>query len=273
MGKKGELIGQGRTAEIFQWGEGKILKLFRKDMPQKLANYEYEKSLIINNKIENTPKVYELMDEDGRNGIVYEQINGKTMMQILASKPLEVKKQAKIMAELHKSIQIEVDFKLPQYKENLKYNISRTTLLSEKIKTNLYLYIEELPDDNILCHGDFHPDNVIITEDNPIIIDWMTASKGSATADIARTSIILKYSDIPIKSYFKKKVITFIRKKFLSEYMKHYIRISGENIKQIEKWELPIAAARLSENPPEVEAEALLNFINIKIKNKTKTQL
>lgn len=265
MEKKGELIGQGRTAEIFHWGEGKILKLFRRGMPPKLVKYEYEKSSIINKKVNNTPKVYKLVDEDERKGIVFQQIDGKTMMEILSSKPWEVFKQAKLMAELHKSIQINVDFKLPRYKDNLTYDISRTTLLSEDIKTNLSWYIQGLPDDNILCHGDFHPDNIIITEDKPIIIDWMTASKGSSLADIARTSIIFKYADVPVKTYLQKKAINFIRKRFLAIYLKHYVKLTGADIKKIEKWELPIAAARLCENLSGVETEALLNFINTKM--------
>jgi len=33
--------------------------------------------------------------------------------------------------------------------------------------------------------------------------------------------------------------------------------------------ELPIAAARLSQNLPEVETEALLNFINVTMENQT----
>lgn len=267
MGKKGQLIGHGRTSEIFQWGDGKILKLYRKNMPMKLADFEYEKSSVINKKIQNTPKAYKLVEEDGMKGIIFEQIIGKTMLELLAKKPWEVTKQARLMAELHKSIQIKVDFKLPQYKDNLKYDISRTTLLSEDIKTNLSWYIEGLPDDNVLCHGDFHPDNIIITDTDPIIIDWMTASKGSAISDIARTSIIFKYSDVPVKSYVQKKVINFIRKRFLSAYLKHYIKISGADITKIKKWELPIAAARLSENLPKVEIDALVNFVNITMEN------
>lgn len=52
------------------------------------------------------------------------------MMGLLACKPWEVIKQAKLIAELHKSIQVEVDFKLPQYKVNFLCNFQKSAILN-----------------------------------------------------------------------------------------------------------------------------------------------
>ncbi|MFL0198773.1 phosphotransferase family protein [Clostridium sp. WILCCON 0269] len=125
------------------------------------------------------------------------------------------------------------------------------------------LTFEELPDDNILCHGDFHPDNILITKDNSIIIGWMTATQGNPLADVARTSVIFKFGIILEKSYIEKKIINFIKKKFYLEY----INISGVDIEQIKEWELPIAAARLTEWIPENENSDILYFITKKMEN------
>ncbi len=265
--EKGKLIGQGRTSEIFEWGEDRILKLFRIGIPKVLIEGEYKASLQISKRMKFTPKVYEFVEIDNRSGIIYERINGSTMMKIIASKPWKVKKEAQRLAELHKSIQQKVDFELPKYKTRLKLYISRTELLSDDIKTKLYKYIEEIPDDSILCHGDFHPDNILLTKDKPIIIDWMTATQGNPLADVARTSVIFKFAAVPEKSYMEKKIFDFIRKKLYLEYIKHYINITGVKIEQIKEWELPIAAARLIEGIPEDEKEALLSFINIKMES------
>ncbi len=134
------------------------------------------------------------------------------MMKIIASKPWRVKKEAQRLAELHKLIQQKVDFELPKFKMRLKVCILRTELLSDDIKTRLYEYIEQIEDDSILCHGDFHPDNILLTKDKPIIIDWMTATQGNQLADVARTSIIFKFVAVPEKSYMEKKIFEFIRK-------------------------------------------------------------
>jgi aminoglycoside phosphotransferase (APT) family kinase protein len=162
-------------------------------------------------------------------------------------------------------MQLRIDFKLPEYKTKLKNEISRTGLLTEDVKSKLYEYIDQLADDNILCHGDFHPDNVLIAKDRAVIIDWMTAARGNPLADVARTSIMFKFGDVSEKPYLEKKMINFFRTKFLSEYINHYMDISSVKLEQIEQWELPVAAARLSEGIPDSEKMTLLNFINCKI--------
>nr|WP_278286432.1 MULTISPECIES: phosphotransferase [Clostridium] len=125
------------------------------------------------------------------------------------------------------------------------------------MKEKLYKYIDKLANDNILFHGDFHPDNLLIMKDKAVIIDCMTAAKGNPLADVARTSVMLKFGDIPRKSNIEKILINFFRKKLYLEY----INISKVNINQIRQWELPIAAARLIEWLPESEKRNLLNFV------------
>ncbi len=34
-----------------------------------------------------------------------------------------------------------------------------------------------LPDGDIFCHGNFHPDNVILTFGHPVLIDWPGAKR------------------------------------------------------------------------------------------------
>lgn len=263
---KGKLIGQGRTAEVFEWSEDRILKLFRKDFPKIAAENEYEVSMELCKRGVPMPQVFDLVEYEGRVGIIYERIKGPTMMNLISTNPWAISKQARQLAELHKAIQKNVDFELPGQKERLKESIASTELLTEEIKNKIFTVIEKLPSDNILCHGDFHPDNVLISEENAIVIDWMTATSGNPLADIARTSVMFKFASLPEeKPYFERKIINFFRGKFYSEYIKHYLKISGASIKQVEEWELPIAAARLIEWLPNSEKMVLLEFINKRI--------
>lgn len=39
---KGKLIGQGNTAEIFEWGNHSVLKLYRSGLPDDLCINEFE---------------------------------------------------------------------------------------------------------------------------------------------------------------------------------------------------------------------------------------
>ncbi|MGL5352877.1 MAG: aminoglycoside phosphotransferase family protein, partial [Clostridium sp.] len=134
-----------------------------------------------------------------------------------------------------------------------------------EIKAELFKYIDKLPDGNILCHGDFHPDNVIVTKNKEIIIDWMTATKGNKLADIARTCVMLRFGVVPNKSSIETKIINFGRNKLYEAYLNHYVKISGVTHEEIRMWELPVAAARLVEYLPKSEKDELVNFINAEL--------
>jgi Ser/Thr protein kinase RdoA (MazF antagonist) len=55
--------------------------------------------------------------------------------------------------------------------------------LPERIRRRIRERLDELPDEERVCHGDFHPDNVLLGEGGPVIIDWGPASAGHPLAD------------------------------------------------------------------------------------------
>ena len=42
----------------------------------------------------------------------------------------------------------------------------------------------------VVVHGDLHPENVMLTADGPVVIDWRNAVEGPAEFDVAMTAII-----------------------------------------------------------------------------------
>lgn len=90
----------------------------------------------------------------------------------------------------------------------------------------------------MLCHFDFHPDNIIIRDGKAIILDWMTACIGDGLSDIARASVILKYSDVPINSKLLKILIRDIKQRVYNKYIEEYTLISKTQIKEIGIWVL-----------------------------------
>jgi uncharacterized protein (TIGR02172 family) len=261
--QKGKLIGQGRTAEIFELNKNKIIKLFRSDFPVSAIENEFKIGKELANKELPIPAIDDLIKIDNRFGIIYERISGPTMMRIISSRPWRMKKEAKRLAELHKSIQIHINADIPSQDLKIKKDIKKTELLSFENKARLLDYMETLPKGEILCHGDFHPDNVIVSRNKLFVIDWMSATLGNPLSDVARTSIIFKFGIVPeSESKIKSNIIHFMRKKFYSEYMEHYLKVSGQTREMIEQWEVLVSAARLIEWIPVKEKEMLLEFIN-----------
>lgn len=266
--KLGKLIGQGRTAEVYEWENNTVIKLFNKDMSKDAIIDEYKINQELT-KLRNVPvaKTYDVVEINDRYGIVYEFISAPSMMTAMSSKPWKLNALAKTLATLHKSLQINVNFSIQNQNERLKQHIGYTDLLTDDIKQTLYAYIDSLPCPNILCHGDLHPENVLIEEDAAIIIDWMTATKGDPLSDVARTSIMFKYGILPDNmTWIQKFIIQRMRQGFLNTYLKTYIHISGVKKSDIDKWELPMAAARLIEGIPPQEKELLLELIHRKLK-------
>ena len=53
-----------------------------------------------------------------------------------------------------------------------------------------------MPKHTKLCHGDFNPSNIIVGDDGKLyVIDWVHASQGNASADVARTYLLLSLKD------------------------------------------------------------------------------
>ncbi len=264
-----KLIAQGRTAEIYEWNEGKILKLYRKGMSEGAVENEYNISKTVQKFGLSVPAVFEKVYIEDRYGIVYEKISGETMMKLLVSLPRNAAKEAHRLAELHYSMHKCQADGMPSQKNILRESIRRVDLLSGSNRERIIRYLDELPEESILCHGDFHPDNIIVSENKAAIIDWMTATMGTPAADVARTSLMLRVGSLPPGTPILVRVVVgLIRSKLNKEYIKHYLSISGMSMEEIDAWEMPIAAARLLEWLPKKEKTVLLDIVYKNLRKK-----
>ena len=123
MGKRGQFLSQGNTSEIYEWDAGKILKLYRTGLPEDLCCEGFSIAKKVYDLLQISPKSFEIVHIDGRIGAIYGQIQGKTMLKSILSKPWTYKKYARMLAQFHMHIQIPVDFELPTVKEKLKRNV------------------------------------------------------------------------------------------------------------------------------------------------------
>lgn len=272
---KGDLLGVGRTAEIFYWKDNEVLKLFHKGYSYLNIKYEYETTKFVHELFSIVPSVYELIEWKERKGIVYEFIEGETMTPNLIRKPWKLNFYAKILAELHIKMHKITLYNLKMQKDIFQEKIYKNSFISRDLKKILIAEIEELyknSKNNKLCHGDFHTDNIILKNDTEFkIIDWDNCSLGSPEADVARTIYLIKYSAIPNSfSLFEKVISRIFKSLFCSKYLKSYLKLSRTTKYRIEKWLPIIFACRLSENISE-EHQKILSFLR-KYQSKKKNQ-
>lgn len=197
-----KLLGIGRTAEVYEIDENKVLKLFYDYMPYELVQKEYEISLLLSQKIMNMPKVFKLTTNDNRHGIVYQRIAGIHMGSFMQQKPNKISEVIKEFSLLHKEInetfinntELEID-----NTNDIVLRIQKSTLLSEDDKEVIKQYLLAT-DQKQLCHGDFHPENVLIDSNMKLwAIDWLTIVVCNKMYDAARTYYLLRYGQSPEK--------------------------------------------------------------------------
>ncbi|MCI0555367.1 MAG: aminoglycoside phosphotransferase family protein [Anaerolineae bacterium] len=248
-------IARGRTAEVYDWDEGHVLKLFYDWFDFEAVEYEMKIARAVHISGVKSPAVRELIQYQGRNGLIYERVAGDSMIKAFQRKPWNVIQYGRLLAQLHTQMHDCVfNADVLAQRVRLQNKINRADALPASLKASLLnaLLASRLPDGDRVCHGDFHPDNVLLSEDNATVIDWTDASRGNPIVDVARTSIILL--GVAESAQTPNLFIKGFVKIFHSIYLKHYFRLRPGGEGEYRCWLPIVAGARLSENIPELEA-------------------
>ncbi|ANC76221.1 hypothetical protein ABE65_005115 [Fictibacillus phosphorivorans] len=256
------VIGVGSTAQVIIFSPTEVAKLFHDHISDDFIEHEYT---IHKNIIQSglpVPEVRWGKPIPGKRALIYKKVEGLTLTSILESQPQKALHFLKKMATLQTIVHEKKLSALPSQFDVLKQKIMSVKELNVDDKKRINKRLEELPKSNCLCHGDFHPDNILITKNEAVIIDWCDATSGNRMADLARTLLILRYGGLQDRTSFLNFRTTLYSRKLLAMYYrKSYTRHYQLSSKELESWMVPIAAARLSENLPDVEKKLLLSII------------
>lgn len=255
---KGNLLGNGRSAEVFDLNSIQVVKLFYPGIALKSIEREFEIMQIVNATGVAAPTVDKIVKIEGRFGIVMDRAPGRTMLTQMSERPTILYKCANKLAVLHNDLHSRGGEGLPSQLLQLEERICSARQLAFNKKRDVLKVLGSLTGSGQLCHGDFHTDNILFDENETMIIDWVDASCGSRIADIAKTSIIIRLGTLPkdTPSWLRGATMLF-RKLFHDRYLKRCIGASDENHQQFMTWQVPVAAARLSDGVKEEELPLL----------------
>lgn len=254
MPRLGKPIAKGSTAEIYEWRPGEVLKLFYENRSQQEVRYEFQ----IANAVQVTasaPRVSEVIQGGGRWGIIYQHIQGTSLAEAIRNDFSNTLYFAEHFAKLHARIHTVHDVVgLPSQLERLKKKILMAPLLSTTLQQKVIAHLETLPTAHTLCHGDFHPGNVLISDNQFFIIDWADATLGQPLADVTRTVLILEGVKVAEPS-----LAVYIHS-FKTAYLEHYFAVRSGSQDNLRLWRPVIAAARLREG---IHQDWLLEQVNV----------
>ena len=263
-----ELVGVGRTAEIYAWGEGRVLRLFRDFASETWARRELSVSQIVSDAQVPAPAIFPADSEDGllriagRLGFVMERVDGPSMLEVLTKQPWRLFSFARAMAAFHLSMHRQHAPELPSQRQRFE-RIAEwiRESLGDEIAERVRDALDRLPDNEVICHGDYHPDNILLGQHGATIIDWGPASAGAPAADVAWTVHLFKHGGSPpsIKGW-QRFMLSMFRKLFLAVYKRAYARRASFPWTTVEAWEPVIAAIRYHDQIPE-EKEFLERYL------------
>ena len=222
----------------------------------KVFNEEYSKADVLNEALNqarveetglNIPKILGVTMNDGKWAIVSEFIKGKTLAQLMEEDSEKKAEYIELLVDLQMSVHAKTCPLLTKLKDKMNRKITIADL-DATTRYDLHTRLEGMPKHNKVCHGDFNPSNIIITEDGtPYILDWSHATQGNASADVARTYLLFM-----LKGDFDGAEL----------YLNLFCEKSGTAKKYVQKW-MPIVAASQSVKGNEKEREFLLSWTNV----------
>ncbi len=161
----GALIGRGRDCDVFEAGPGRVLRRNRDGRSTEVE------ALTMRHCAAHGYPVPEVFDADGAD-IVMQRLDGPTMLGDMSARPWTMTAKARQLAEL-------ID------------RLGRVPLPDHELPAAVDG--RDGPDDDgeTLVHLDLHPDNVVLTADGPIVIDWSNSGIGVAGLDAANTWLTL----------------------------------------------------------------------------------
>ena len=228
-----QLISSSETKSVYRDGSTAI-----KEFCEGFPKAEVLNEALCNARVEtiealNVPKVLGVSVIDGKWSITREFVEGKTLQQLMEENPDKTGEYLEQMVDLHLLIFAQACPLLNQLDENLRYE--------------LLTRLDGMPKHTKLCHGDFCPSNIIVGDDGKwYLVDWVHASQGNASADVARTYLLLSLKD----------------KKTADMYMDLFCVKTGTEKRYVQGWLPIVAAAQLAYKRPE-EKELLESWINV----------
>jgi aminoglycoside phosphotransferase (APT) family kinase protein len=185
-----ELLAEGRTAEVFAYGEGRVLKLDRPDWNGLSA---FEGTVLAKLADAGLPvaRPHGTVTVEGRPGLVLDRIEGPSLLEVVAaSNPAEVDRLAARFAALQLRCNRTTLDGLPDLVARLHGEIE-ASVPDRALRAELLTLLHELDDGGHgVCHFDFHPLNVLVGSDGWVVIDWLTVASGPPAADLARTLVL-----------------------------------------------------------------------------------
>jgi aminoglycoside phosphotransferase (APT) family kinase protein len=188
-----DLIARGNTSDVWRWTPETVVKVLRPDIPRHWADLEADITRAVYEAGLPAPATDGVVEVEGRPGVVLERIDGASMWNQMKAAPGRLPGLIEELVDIQAGIQAAGPIDgLPDLVTRLHGKIDEAGQLPEPQRAKAHDLLATLPAGTALCHGDMHPANILMSARGWIVIDWFDAAIGCTTADLARSSLLMR---------------------------------------------------------------------------------
>jgi aminoglycoside phosphotransferase (APT) family kinase protein len=224
-----------------------VIKLMGKEHPISDILTEALNLAVVGETKLKVPRLLEVTQIDGKWAIMWEYVQGTTLAEKMKNDPGNFDRYLEQFVDTQLGIYQYTATRLPLLSDKLHREINASGL-DATARYELRTRLDSLSKHRKICHGDYNPSNIIITEENEAyIIDWSHASQGNASADVAQTYLLFYISG---------------RRDIAEKYLSVFCKKSDTARQYVNKWISIIAASRIAKAKSE-EKDILLQWANV----------
>ena len=232
-----EFIAKGANGAVYRYDDETIIKTyFAKDaLPEIKQERENARRAFVLGV--NTAIPYGIVRVGDGYGTVTELLNATSVAKMIRKNPDDISEPVKYYVDMLRSIHaIEVeDGKVPDMKETaLDWANFVSAHIPEEQGRKLCKLIEEVPKQNILLHGDYHINNIMVQNGEPLLIDMDTLCMGHPVFELGSMfNAFVGYSELNHQNMMDFFGITFeTAGRFWNMALKMYLGTEDEAVCQ-----------------------------------------
>ena len=245
---KTELVRRGNKV-VYDLGD-KIAKVFNETKPVSDVFNEALSLARINECGIRSPKALEVTKLEGDEAgwaLITTKVPGITLAEKIEAEPQRFGEYLEQFVDLQIEIHGYTSPLLNRQDDKYARMINSLEAINATTRYNLLERLDGLKKGTAVCHGDFNPSNVIVSEDSTLsVCDWAHATQGAPAADVAMTYLLFSLTS----------------KEQAEAYLDTYCE-RADMAKQIVRQWLPVIAASELARKRKVNEEFLMSWVDV----------
>jgi Putative homoserine kinase type II (protein kinase fold) len=234
-----EQIGRGRTSDVYAFGEDRAVKLYPAGEDRDEVEQEAKAAALVHGLGVPSVRCDGLTEVDGRLGIIFERLDGISFNEVAERDLRKFGQVCRDLADCHARMHAAHTTELPDVRELAIGLLAAAPLteLGQAEREALTAHLRSLPDGDSVLHLDYHPQNVFQHRDGWAIIDWHSACRGAAAADVAMSAVLMSEVELfPGTPPLKLVLYELVRRVMRRLYLARYFATTELTAAQVNQW-------------------------------------